>query len=247
MSSFRCGRRGSVRAACPPRSRSRSLSPPALLLSSPAIGGGGNESRSSSRSAHMRRIREERLSAVERYTSMSWREEAKVSNVGAREVVMRERREDTSAGDICARDGGCWAVLRSDSIRGVAYPRRVRSDCCVGSNIDESTAESEGGSRLRCSPDGAVLYAGIDGARNSAVKACRSACNLRQCISNHPLQRTLLLPYRLICSSNSLIFSAFWMFFGFGCLTTTAGGAWSSRENQLYSSGLLEKSCSSSS
>lgn len=57
-------------------------------------------SRSSRRWAHMRSIREETASAVERYTSMSWTPAAKASSVGARPVVIRERRAETAEGGI---------------------------------------------------------------------------------------------------------------------------------------------------
>jgi len=53
--------------------------------------------------------------------------------------------------------------------------------------------------------------------------------------------------YRCICSSSSLIFSAFWTFFGCGFFTTTAGGAESSRPNQFDKSEFVEKSLSNSS
>ena len=57
-----------------------------------------NASRSSRRWAQMRSIREDTASAVERYSSMSWIPAAKVSSVGARPVVIRERRAETAEG-----------------------------------------------------------------------------------------------------------------------------------------------------
>lgn len=48
----------------------------------------------------MRSTREENESAVDRYSSISWSPAAKESSVGARSVVILERRAETSAGDI---------------------------------------------------------------------------------------------------------------------------------------------------
>jgi hypothetical protein len=48
----------------------------------------------------MLRIREEILCAAERYMSISWSPEAKESSVGANDVVIRDRREETVSGEM---------------------------------------------------------------------------------------------------------------------------------------------------
>ena len=55
-------------------------------------------SRSSRSWAQLRNIRDDTTSAVERYSSISWIPAAKVSSVGARLVVIRERRAETVDG-----------------------------------------------------------------------------------------------------------------------------------------------------
>ena len=57
----------------------------------------------------MRRTCDDKASAVDRYNSMSWRPAASLSRVGGRPVVIRERRAETSDGDI-----GCRALCNAD-------------------------------------------------------------------------------------------------------------------------------------
>lgn len=55
-------------------------------------------SRSSRRCAQTRSIREDTVSDVARYNSMSCMPAAKVSSVGARPVVIRDSRDETAEG-----------------------------------------------------------------------------------------------------------------------------------------------------
>ena len=87
-------------------------------------------SRSSNRSAQMRSIRDETASALELYSSMSWIPAAKASSVGARPVVIWERRLETVDGD-----RGGWIVggeissFACDSAVGTEGWRDLRIAC----------------------------------------------------------------------------------------------------------------------
>lgn len=76
---------------------------------------------------------------------MSWIPEANESRVGANDVVMRDRREETAAGEIGGRLAVVVAEGREDdscfwlsSIRRLSRPIDARSDCCEGSSTDAS-------------------------------------------------------------------------------------------------------------
>lgn len=60
----------------------------------------------------MRSIRDETASAVLLYNSISWIPEANASSVGARPVVIRDRRDETADGVI----GGCDVDEAEDSL-----------------------------------------------------------------------------------------------------------------------------------
>lgn len=146
-----------------------------------------------------------------------------MSRDGPRPSVRRESRDDTAAGGIGGMfSAGGWLLAGG---RGC---NNERSCCCDGSKCDGSICDGD-----VCGVEGNVsgfgLIRGTDGGRRRAFRDCRSFCN------------------RCICSSSSRIFSVFCTFFGCGFFTTTAGGASSSRPNQLDRSEFDSKSLSSSS
>lgn len=181
-------------------------------------------SRSSNRSEQIRSTREDTVSAIARYRSMSWRPVAKVSKVGARLLVIRERRADTVEGGIGGKvvDGSCRDC---ESVRCWMGPDRIdaRIACCEGSNREGSISSgSDGRAGIfdadsgcdgwgECSSLGGCFCGfieGIEGGRRSAFNSCFSFCNLRPVY-----QKTIPAPnkdtYLWICSSSSLILSVF--------------------------------------
>lgn len=145
-------------------------------------------SRSSSRSEQIRSTRDDTVSPIARYRSMSWIPAANVSNVGARPVVMRERRDDTAEGGI---GRGEWAADSWPGCESCCWPGPGSNDasmaCCEGSNSDVSISRSgragRRDSRAFCfSLDGASggfdFIEGIEGGRRSALRECLSRCNL---------------------------------------------------------------------
>lgn len=102
-------------------------------------------SRSSNRSEQIRSTREDTVSAIARYRSMSWSPVAKVSKVGARLPVIRESRDDTVEGNIGGTevvdeevvDGSCWDF---ESERCWIWSECIdaRIACCEGPNSEES-------------------------------------------------------------------------------------------------------------
>ena len=186
---------------------------------------------------------------------MSWSPEAKASNVGARDEVIRDRRRDIMAGGkggLVVDVGSIFSSLVPPSrcIRRPSGARVVIIVCCEGSNIASSMTGkffNAASFFAVCSARGSS-NAGIEGCRSKALRACLSFCNLSW-LALDAAEREVHAQntHFRICSSNSFIFSAFCTFFGFGFLTMTAGAGASSRANQFVSSDLFEKSWSSSS
>lgn len=155
-------------------------------------------SRSSRRSAQMRRTCAETRSDMDRYSSMSWVPAAKESRVGARPSVMRERREATADGGIGGR--GVAGVEDSGSDCVVPGSNDENIFCCEGSRSDKSILSvsdvrndsgCDGGGCCSCASDSlgiGGLIRGIGGGRSSAFSECRSRCNL------HPHQYQYALP-----------------------------------------------------
>lgn len=129
--------------------------------------------------------------------------------------------------------------------------------CCEGSRMEVSISsrESFAGWRLDRGDflgdflgDSASMR-GIGCCLRSAFRACLSFWSLSSedqlAQWSSPRLRShmsSLTSYFCICSSNSLILSAFCTFLGFGFFTTTLGGFTSSRLNQLDRSELDENS-----
>lgn len=212
-------------------------------------------SRSSNRPAQMRRTCDDTRSDMDRYSSISWTPAAKVSSVGASPLVMRERREATADGGI----GGSGVAEVDDSGSGCVIPgcNDANSFCWEGSSRERSIlfvsdVEDSGCNGAGCCASDPLdiggFIRGTDGGRRSAFSECLSRCNLDSLVLAYSsIQPEITWTYFCICSSSSLILSAFCTFFGCGFLTTIAGGAVSSRANQLESSEFVEKSLSNSS
>ena len=149
-----------------------------------------------------------------------------MSRVGPRLSVRRESREETAAGVMGGREFagvGVW-LLASAEGEGCGC-NNERICCCEGSRCEGSTWDVD----VDVVVSGFGVIRGTDGGRRRALRDCRSFCS------------------RCICSSSSRIFSVFCTFLGCGFFTTTAGGASSSRPNQLDRSEFDSKSLSSSS
>lgn len=140
-------------------------------------------SRSSSRSAQMRRTRDETRSDMERYSSISWTPAARESSAGPNPSAMRESREDIADGGIGGGNASTW----SDGVKPV---RECCNDenifCCEGSRMEKSISSVCDADGWRCDGGGSCpsdlgiggLTRGIEGGRRSAFSDCLSFCNL---------------------------------------------------------------------
>lgn len=119
-------------AALPPSPSRRASRPNAARVS-----------RSSKRRAQMRKICDDTLSAVARYSSMSWIPAANASRVGANPRVTRERRAETVEGvnggsiGVSVEDTGGGGIPRLLTTCGSRSATMAR---CDGSSTDVSMA-----------------------------------------------------------------------------------------------------------
>lgn len=131
----------------------------------------------------MRRIREETVSAVDRYSSTSCIPAAKASRLGASPDVIRERRAETAEGGKGGRVIGEEDGASSNDLEEGWSDDKIA--CCEGSRRDVSMF----GSRLascecrfvfRGSLDGgsACGIEGIEGCLRRALRACLSRWSL---------------------------------------------------------------------
>lgn len=138
---------------------------------------------------------------------------------------------------LSSASGAAFVFSESESRRGVSEDDNSERSMSCG-----LCAKKESPNRVERS-----TTEGINGGRRSKSNECFCSCNLNGTsqlrVGNKHFARTHLL----ICSSNFSILAAFWRFLGFGFLTTTVGGATSSRPNQSDISDRFPKSFSSSS
>lgn len=197
---------------CPPR-RKRVI-PFSLLssLPSPSIATrcmAFRASRSSSRSAHMRRTRDDTRSDMERYSSTSWTPAARESSVGPNPSAMRKSREDTADGGIGGNDDSDWPD-GVEPVTGCCNDENIF--CCDESRMDKSISSVCDADGWRC--DGSFssdslgiggLTRGIEGGRRSAFSECLSFCNLYWV-------RVSISPSRIPEYTNILLYLLFQLF-----------------------------------